>query len=367
MSQEDFTLSINIQVERPNVIWRQVAEQMREKILSGDLPPGTKLPSTAALAQQSGTDVKTVHRALTDLVKEGLITRTRKVGTYVTDRHTELTRIGIYHASDILAKQSSLFLQALHSELHKLAHKKNISTRVFVDQRPTARQTTAWPELEKAARDKEIQGVVSSIADLHHLPWLKKIKVPVAFMGGHEPGSVFWDHEAFVDLSFRAAKERGCREIAIITPFRPSYTQFLKTVHEKAQAYDCLVKPEWIIRPEEDAVLSDNEYEKYGYEAFQQLWSLKEKPKAVIAYPDLLTRGVLLGIMERQVRVPEDLLPIFHRNEGIDYFCPLPVLYIQSQVSLCAKALLNKLSLAFHGKTPSPEILGFSVDDSELK
>ena len=339
---------------------------MREKIRSGTLPPGTTLPSTAALAEQSGTDVKTVHRALTDLVKEGLITRTRKVGTYVTDRHTELTRIGIYHASDILAQPSAMFLQALHSELHKLAHKKNISTRVFVDQRPNARQTTAWPELEKAAREKEVQGVISSIADLQHLPWLRKIKVPVAFMGGHEPGSVFWDHASFVDLSFRAARDRGCRELAIITPFRPSHGQFLKVVQEKAQAYDCVVHPEWVVRPEEDRVLVDTEYEKYGYESILRLWSRSQKPRAVIVYPDLITRGVLLGLMAQQVKVPDEILVIFHRNEGIEHFSPLPVLYVESRVSQCAKALLNKLSLAFHGKPSTPELLGFSLNDSAL-
>lgn len=340
---------------------------MREKILSGNLPPGTKLPSTAALAEQSGTDVKTVHRALTDLVKEGLITRTRKVGTYVTDRHTELTRIGIYHASDILAQPSAMFLQALHSELHKLAHKKNISTRVFVDQRPNARQTTAWPELEKAAREKEIQGVISSIADLHHLPWLRKIKVPVAYMGGHEPGSVSWDHSSLVDTTFRAARDRGCREVAIITPFRPSNGQFLKTVQEKAQQYDLVVHPEWIIRPDEENVLSDTEYEKYGYESFLNLWHQPRRPKAVIVYPDLITRGVLLGLMAERVKIPEDLLVMFHRNEGIEHFSPLPILYVESRVNLCAKALLNKLSLGFHGRPSTPEMLDFSINDAALK
>lgn len=339
---------------------------MREKILSGNLAPGTKLPSTAALAEQSGTDVKTVHRALTDLVKEGLITRTRKVGTYVTDRHTELTRIGIYHASDIAVQPSSLFLQALHSELHKLAHKKGISTRVFVDQRPTSRQTTAWPELEKAAREKEIQGVISSIADLHHLPWLRKIKVPVAYMGGHEPGSVYWDHSAFLDISFRTATEHGCRHVGVVSPYRPENKAFFKSLQEKALSHNCTVQPEWILNPQDDHILGDTEYEKFGYEAFLRLWALRNKPEALIVYPDLMARGVLLGILARQVKVPENLLPIFHRNEGIQHFSPVPAIYVESRVGLCAKALLNKLSQAFHGKATSPELLGFSLADSGL-
>jgi len=57
---------------------------LRERIVSGDAPPDTRLPSEPALADTHHVSRVTVRRALDRLAEEGLIERRQGSGTYVS-------------------------------------------------------------------------------------------------------------------------------------------------------------------------------------------------------------------------------------------------------------------------------------------
>lgn len=56
---------------------------LRERIIGGDLPAGTRLPSLTDLATEFGVASLTVRHALARLQEEGLIARIQGSGTYV--------------------------------------------------------------------------------------------------------------------------------------------------------------------------------------------------------------------------------------------------------------------------------------------
>ena len=58
-------------------------------ILSGAWPPGHRIPFEHELTEQYGCSRMTVNKALTELVKRGLIERRRKSGSYVTFPHVQ--------------------------------------------------------------------------------------------------------------------------------------------------------------------------------------------------------------------------------------------------------------------------------------
>ncbi|MGW2325704.1 GntR family transcriptional regulator [Streptomyces sp. NPDC001700] len=64
---------------------RQIADDLRERIRSGELSPGARLPGEPALVRQYGVAKETARRALTLLVSEGLAVRRRGSGTYVRE------------------------------------------------------------------------------------------------------------------------------------------------------------------------------------------------------------------------------------------------------------------------------------------
>lgn len=69
--------------ERP--IWVQVSERIRLRIVSGEYPAGSKLPTVRDFAAKAAVNPNTVQRALSDLESTGLVLTQRTVGRTVTD------------------------------------------------------------------------------------------------------------------------------------------------------------------------------------------------------------------------------------------------------------------------------------------
>jgi len=73
-------------------IYAQLKEQIKEAILSGDLPENTTLPSLRKLAQGLKISVLTTARAYRELEEEGFITSVQGKGCYVMPRGSKLIR-----------------------------------------------------------------------------------------------------------------------------------------------------------------------------------------------------------------------------------------------------------------------------------
>ena len=63
----------------------RVEEIIREKIQNGELKPGGQLPSEVFLASELGTHRLTVNKAMSNLVRDGLLYREHGRGTFVKD------------------------------------------------------------------------------------------------------------------------------------------------------------------------------------------------------------------------------------------------------------------------------------------
>ena len=63
---------------------QRIMEEIEAKILSGDWPPGHRLPFEHELKDHYGCSRMTVNKVLTQLATKGLIERRRKAGSFVT-------------------------------------------------------------------------------------------------------------------------------------------------------------------------------------------------------------------------------------------------------------------------------------------
>lgn len=64
-------------------IYRQLHQQLRERILSGQLPPDTQLPSVRDLASEIKVNPLTISKVYQMLERDGLTESRRGLGTYV--------------------------------------------------------------------------------------------------------------------------------------------------------------------------------------------------------------------------------------------------------------------------------------------
>ena len=68
---------------------RRIFLLLRERIVSGELAPGARLPGEPQLAAENGVSRVTIRRALDQLVAEGLLSRRPGAGTYVCARRVQ--------------------------------------------------------------------------------------------------------------------------------------------------------------------------------------------------------------------------------------------------------------------------------------
>lgn len=97
--------------------WQQIVESFRRGIESGRWQYGDRLPSEDELARQWGVSRTTVHRAMQELQRMGLVERWRRSGTFVASRKSR--RLGciallLHHSHDQLEMD---YLRGVHDGL----------------------------------------------------------------------------------------------------------------------------------------------------------------------------------------------------------------------------------------------------------
>lgn len=105
-----------VKLDGAGPVYDQIRRAIRDLVVSGEWPPGTGVPPEHALMEQLGASRMTVHRALVQLAREGLIVRRRRSGTIVASppaSHAmldilsipeEVQRLGQAYAYEVLSR-----------------------------------------------------------------------------------------------------------------------------------------------------------------------------------------------------------------------------------------------------------------------
>ena len=81
----------NFQSDNP--IYLQVVEEVKLKILCGELRPGDKLESVREMASRLAVNPNTIQRAFLELERQGFIVTQRAVGRFVSDNQEFIEKI----------------------------------------------------------------------------------------------------------------------------------------------------------------------------------------------------------------------------------------------------------------------------------
>lgn len=172
----------------PQNLHEQIRSDIEEKIFSGTWPPGHRIPFEHELMEQYGCSRMTVNKAVSELVRTGLIERKRRAGSFVAkprlhmaaleipDIQLEVHRRGGAYRCDLL--HSAVRAPAGHSdeerELASGGRLLDLHSVHFFDNQPFALEyrllaLSAVPEA--AEMDFAVEAPGHWL--LQHVPWTK--------------------------------------------------------------------------------------------------------------------------------------------------------------------------------------------------
>jgi GntR family transcriptional regulator len=122
-------MNFKLEPASPIPMYLQIVEQVRHAVAAGALQAGGELPSVRALASRHLINPNTVARAYLELEREGLLSKRRGAGTYVSDtaeslgRQHRLRAVGeMLHQAVVAAREFGLTDQQVSALWEKQLH-----------------------------------------------------------------------------------------------------------------------------------------------------------------------------------------------------------------------------------------------------
>lgn len=289
--------------------YQRIIDWLTENIASGNLKPGSKIPSENELCEKFDISRQTARHAIGKLVEKGILTSIRGSGTYVADERAgagsnRVAVITTYVDSYIFPKT----IQGIENKLSDLGYTTQISfTGNTVDKEQMI--------LEEIISRNDIAGIIieptkSALPNpnLRLYKKLEKMGVPVLFINSYYP-ELDMPHVSLDDkkCAYKAVKQlidRNHSKIACIMKLddgqgRGRYAGYVKAMRENGNDVD------------ENHIIWLDSVDARNIEGCKDriLGRLKDCT-AVFAYNDQVASKIINILNKEKIRVPQDIAVI---------------------------------------------------------
>jgi LacI family transcriptional regulator len=339
---------MKVDLSKPEALYKQLADGIRADIAAGKIKVGERIGSHHELAREYKVSLITVKRALSELIRDGVLFSRVGKGTYAskTQTHTDLAKlktIGLVlrdlkspffsmivhsveeqaskHGYNILVANSS---EQLEKEESQIRHFRNVGVSGLIIASMTHKYTAS-----RALREIHDEGypyiVVSYVTD------------PDIFFVGT-------DHEAGGYLAARHLLHNGYKSVGYINGEAGNEVGelrkrgFLRALREKE--LDLPDRFHFRLRKR-------GEWHDYnsGYDIGKEVAAMVDRPRAVFAYNDLAALGFEQALIDRGIDVPGKIAIVGFDGIERGEYAPVPLTTVQqmsADIGLLAVANLLK-------------------------
>lgn len=279
-----------------------VKEAVLRAIEDGRVIPGQRLPSTKALSDRMEVSLVTVHRAMQELVDDGVLRRGQGKGTFVHEEYGRTNRAGLGRRFGIVFHVESSLADSYHGQIfegvRQRAHdcgadivllrfgedwKNECHGYIFVN--PFESQLQALPRGRRHQADEAPIMVVGASFDLpgihavdtDNVDMARRAVRYLAEMGHRRLGFVGGMGQVSNDRDRRRGFEQECAELGLE------------------------VRPEWMVHNASWRV------DDAGRAALDRVLSSDDRPTAIFAAGYYFALDVYGAAGRSKLRVPEDL------------------------------------------------------------
>lgn len=348
-----------IKFDNPRPLYLQIADHIKKKIAGGEYKIGEKLPSQRQLSEFYGVSSITIRKAISSLVHDGVLYSRVGKGLYVA-RKTPPADLSRHKSIGLVLNEikNPFFSLILHGIEQKLS--ENGFNLLF---------SNSSNKLEK--EEKHIQHFIELgvdgliVASLTHIFRASNLirnllrdgfpVVMISFILDEDVYYVGTDHQRGAFLATEHLIQLGHSRVAYIGGEEGS---LLSKVREKGFR-QALLKHNLSIEEKHifHSPLFRQDYQS-GYIVGSNFVHLSEKPTGVFVYKDMVAIGFEQALLDKGLRVPEDVAIVGFDDIEHAKFCTVPLTTIHQDTDKIGSLAAEKIIRLIQKETvPVQEIL----------
>ena len=329
-----------------------ICNALRNRIVDGALPPGSRLPTQVQLVEQFQVSGVTVQRALDRLVREGFICTRGRQGTFVTDNPPHLCNYGL------------VFVDQPRRGEHRSRYHEMLESQAFQLQRDGEQHVTVFDGIS-GREDEESSRQLLADVRAHRMAGLMLVD-PDTLEGNammEEPGIarvaimsrkvdlpecpiVYPDMAGMVDLGLDTLVASKCKRIAVVATV-PVYRDIGAHLRAAIRQRPIQVEERWI------QIAAHELPEAVRNMVLLMMHpSAGERPDGIFVIDDNLAEGTSRGLIDTGVRVPQDVKVVAHCNFPWSAPSVLPVQRVGFDTQEILDRALSIVDMQRRGQTP---------------
>jgi DNA-binding LacI/PurR family transcriptional regulator len=290
-------------------LYHQVAADIRRQIVRGDMPVGTRIPPHRDLAVQYGVSVITINKALSGLVSEGVLHSHVGRGTYVMVRPAS-TSAAANTIGFVLRDLSSPFFSLIAHEAQQRADALGVgivfassSNRADREEEQIRRLRSLGVHAFIIASMSRTFRIGESIQTLHDADFPY---VMVSYTAGDDVPYVGVNLDMCGHLAGRHLLSLGRRRCGYLIDRVGSLNgeQRMEGYRRALDDAGLRVAPNFVFSHPFESEWNDY---KSGFTVAGRIAAMRLRPDAMFCFNDLGALGLLDGLLDAGVRVPDDI------------------------------------------------------------
>lgn len=347
---------------RPPVARVGVETALRKQIVSGQYPPGERVPSVAELARTYHVSPTTIQQVLSNLTDDGFVLAQGTRGTFVTQYPPHLCRYAIsnpINRDDTGSRAESKNATAMEESARMLQSADPRRKMVFYQgiNGDYERCDDYFTLLREVNADR-LAGVIF-ISPPYELRGSALLRMPglprVAFtwelvVPFPEITAITSDATAWLRGSIERIKADGRKRVAMLA--QPTATVMADRFHAEVARAGLQSRPYWVQHVHYRQPIA-------AQRAVELLFSgpPAERPDALILADDHYVDGAVAGIRSAGVRVPEDATIVSIFNYPSPTTADIPIAWFGFDRRESIRMAISVIDAIRAGRTPQPSLI----------